>query len=133
MPTVLTAVVVLLSAFAWAAAPHGRVFFVNLKNGDTIAQKSTIKFGVEGMSIVPAGQAADDKTKGHHHLLIDQGPIQAGELVGADATHIHFGKGQTETEVTLSPGKHKLTLQFADGAHRSYGEAMSASVQVTVR
>jgi hypothetical protein len=53
-------------------------------------------------------------------------------VVGADATHIHFGKGQEETELELEPGEYTLTLQFADGFHRSYGEKMSTTIKITV-
>ena len=39
----------------------------------------------------------------------------------ADEKNIYFGKGQTNFEITLEPGEHTLTLQFADGFHQSYG------------
>jgi hypothetical protein len=54
-------------------------------------------------------------------------------MVPKDSTHLHYGKGQTEAEVKLSPGKHKLTLQFADGLHRSYGSKLAATVSVNVK
>ena len=66
-------------------------------------------------------------------LPIDTGPIPAAELVPSDATHLHFGDARTETEVSLSPGTHKLTAQFADGAHHSFGPAMSQTITVTVK
>ena len=53
--------------------------------------------------------------------------------VPADSTSIHYGKGQIETELTLSPGKHTLTMQFADGFHQSYGEEWSATIEVIVQ
>jgi len=53
--------------------------------------------------------------------------------VPTDATHLHFGKGQTETEVTLPPGQYALTMQFANGAHQSYGPEMSKTIHVTVK
>jgi hypothetical protein len=46
---------------------------------------------------------------------------------------MHFGKGQTETEVKLPPGKYKLTMQFANGAHQSYGAGLSKSINITVK
>ena len=70
---------------------------------------------------------------GHHHLIIDGHPVEAGKAVPADATHLHFGKGQTETTLKLAPGPHTLTLQFADGLHQSYGPEMSATITVTVK
>lgn len=71
---------------------------------------------------------------GHHHLLIDAGDsIPAGQVVPKDAQHMHFGKAQSSTEVTLPAGKHVLTLQFADGIHRSYGSQMAATINVIVK
>ena len=82
------------------------------------------------MAIHPAGELVA-KT-GHHHLIVDGAPIPAGKMVPVDAKHIHFGKGQTETVLKLTPGLHTLTLQFADGAHGSYGPNLSSTIQVTV-
>ena len=69
---------------------------------------------------------------GHHHLIVDGQGVPAGEAVPKDDTHIHFGQGQTEHTLELSPGKHTLTLQFADGLHRSYGPALSTTITVEV-
>ena len=111
------------------------VVFDNIKDGDTVSSTFDVKFSVKGMKVVPAGQAIDDKKAGHHHILVDHptGYIPKAEIVPADKKHIHFGKGQTETKLTLSPGKHKLSLQFADGAHRSYGKNLAHSINVTVK
>ena len=106
------------------------VKFVEPANGATVTPKFKVKMGVEGYTIGPVGDLA--KGKGHHHLVVNGGPIPEGTVVPTDATHIHFGKGQTETELDLPPGKHKLTLQFADGAHRSYGPAMSQTIEIEV-
>lgn len=106
------------------------VFFRNLKDGDTVASPFTVEMGVEGMEIEPAGELA--KNKGHHHILINHPANEKGTVVATDSTHIHFGKGQTETELDLHPGDYMLTLQFADGFHRSYGEKMSKSIRITV-
>jgi hypothetical protein len=46
---------------------------------------------------------------------------------------MHFGKGQTETPLTLAPGEHTLSLQFADGLHRSYGAAYRKTIRITVK
>ena len=107
------------------------VTFENLKDGDTVDQSVTIKMGVAGMEIEPAG--AVNAGKGHHHLIIDGAFVAGGQPVPADATHIHFGKGQTEVEINLRPGEHTLTLQFADGIHTSYGEEWSKTITVTAK
>lgn len=108
-----------------------RVFFANLKNNQTVSKKFTVKFGIEGMKIQPAGEIVSGT--GHHHLIINGSAIPAGQVVPADETHIHFGKGQTETEIELKPGKHKLTLQMANGAHLSYGPEVSDTIDVVVK
>jgi len=106
------------------------VFFVNIEDGATLSSPVLVEMGVNGMEVEPAGELA--KYKGHHHIIVDGSFSPIGIVVPADTTHIHFGQGQTSTELTLSPGSHTLTLQFADGFHRSYGEKMSAQVSITV-
>jgi hypothetical protein len=110
-----------------------RVFFIQPKDGETVPRKFKVKMGVEGMKVRPAGEAIDDFTSGHHHLTINAGPIAAGQPVPTDSKHMHFGKGETEVEVTLPPGEHRLTLQFADGAHRSFGPSLSQTIKVQVK
>jgi hypothetical protein len=123
------------------AAPEGlviqevndgqHVFFANLTDGQIVTSPLAVEFGVQGMEVVPAG--AVEENKGHHHLLIDHDFTPAGEVVPpADSTQLHFGKGQLSTTINLAPGKHKLTLQFANGVHMSYGEKMSTSITVSV-
>ncbi len=108
-----------------------KVFFANLEDGQSVTSPLTVEFGVEGMEVVPAG--AIEENKGHHHLLINHDFVGAGEVIPAgDSTLIHFGKGQTSTEVNLAPGDYQLTMQFANGAHMSYGEKMSATINVVV-
>jgi len=110
-----------------------RVFFVSPNDNSEVSAQLKVIMGVVGKSVRPAGEDLADQTSGHHHLIIDGKSIAKGEVIPADEKHIHFGKGQTETEVTLTPGPHTLTLQFADGAHRSYGEELSATISVTVK
>jgi len=111
--------------------PEGaKVFFVSPQDGATVTSPVKIQMGVEGMEVQPAGQIKDGS--GHHHIVIDADPIAKGTLVPADEQHKHFGKGQTETELTLTPGQHTLQLQFANGVHLSYGEQMSSKITITV-
>ena len=108
-----------------------RVFFANLEDGQVVTSPLTVEFGVEGMVVEPAGEVKENS--GHHHLLIDHDFTPAGEVVPpADSTQLHFGKGQLSTEIILAPGEHKLTLQFANGVHMSYGEKMSATINISV-
>ncbi len=107
-----------------------RVFFVAPANGAEVKSPVKIKMGVEGIKVKPAGEVVEGT--GHHHIIINGDSIAAGTVIPADETHRHFGKGQTETELKLDPGENKLTLQFADGAHRSYGEKLSATITIKV-
>ena len=110
--------------------PAGRVFFVEPKNGAKVKSPVKLVFGVEGMDVKPAGELADGT--GHHHLIIGPAGIDEGKAVPKDETHIHFGKGQTSAEVELKKGEHKLTMQFADGNHMSFGEPMATTITITV-
>lgn len=88
--------------------------------------------GVEGIKIEPAGEVKEGF--GHHHILIDAGDsMDKGTVIPTDSSHLHFGKGQTETELTLPSGKHRLSLQFGDGIHQSYGSQLSSSITVNVK
>ena len=109
-----------------------KVRFTNVKNGQTIKPNFKLKFESIGMTVKPAGLLVSGT--GHHHLIINGSFVERGVIVPADEQHIHFGKGQTEYVLNnLKPGKYTLTLQFADGAHASYGEQLSTTVNVTVR
>ena len=107
------------------------VFFVSPANGDTVSTTFLVEMGVEGMEIQPAGEV--NEGFGHHHILINQSGWPGGEIIPPTDTTIHFGKGQTQTELTLEPGDYTITLQFGDGVHRSYGESMAASIGVVVQ
>ncbi len=113
--------------------PEGaKVVFSNLKDNAIISSPFTLEMGVQGMHIDSAGLVK--QASGHHHLIID-GPdsLATGIIVPKDSVNIHFGNAQTEYELKLLPGKHKLTLQLEDGLHRSYGSKLSASIMVNVK
>lgn len=113
-------------------APKGAVTFKSPKDGAVVS--SPVKVVMSStVKIRPAGQDINDHSTGHHHIIVDAGPMAEGQVVPTDATHLHFGKGQTEAEVTLKPGPHTLTLQLADGAHRSYGPELSKTIHVVVK
>lgn len=108
------------------------VYFKNLKDGQTVTSPFKVEMGVDGMSVDTAGVVRAGS--GHHHLLIDAGDsLAAGTVVPKDSQHLHFGNAQTETELSLAPGTHRLTLQFADGLHRSYGGGLANSITVKVK
>jgi hypothetical protein len=121
----------LLIATAVHAQAPARVFFVEPKDGATVTSPVHVKFGVEGMQVAPAGTTTENT--GHHHLLIDGGPLPKGQVIPADDKSLHYGKGQTEADVKLPPGDHTLTMQFGDGGHHSYGPEMSQTIKVHVK
>lgn len=112
--------------------PKLEVAWLEPKDGATVKSPVKMKFGVTGMEIVEAGKDLKNRTVGHHHVLINEDSYPMGEVIPADDTHKHFGKGQTEAELELPKGKHTLALQFADGTHTSYGKPMAATITVTV-
>jgi hypothetical protein len=113
------------------AAPSGRVYIISPENGAAVNSPVTVKFGIEGYTVAPAGTY--EAATGHHHLLIDTGLPPLDQPVPADANHVHFGKGQTETSVELAPGEHTLQLLLGDGNHVPHQPPLaSAIITITV-
>ena len=125
------AAVLMLSACQHLGAPAQAVSLVEPADGATVSSPFKVRFGVVGLTVEPAGDIKP--ASGHHHLLINLDALPAGESVPFSDRHLHFGKGQTEAEVTLPPGPYKLTAQFANGAHQSYGKALSQTIRISVR
>jgi hypothetical protein len=124
---------------AAATAVHANagpgVYFVNLKDGDTVTSPFRVVFGVHGLGIAPA--LIEKENTGHHHLLIDT-ELTEEEMEYAipnDAQHLHFGGGQTETVLQLPSGQHTLQLVFGDLNHELHKPApiMSEKITITVR
>jgi len=101
-------------------APHGaKVFIVSPKSGAHVGQDILVKFGAKVIKVAPSTDTMANT--GHHHLLIDQKELPALDApIPNDATHKHYGKGQTEDMIHLEPGDHTLQLDFADAAHMQF-------------
>jgi len=97
------------------SAPGAVVYFVDLKDGQTVPTKFTVHFGLKGMGVAPAG--SDKANSGHHHLLIDTELPPLDQPIPNDFNHLHFGAGQTEADITLTPGDHTLQLLLGDKNH----------------
>jgi len=67
------------------------------------------------MGVAPSG--VEKPNVGHHHLLIDKAltPEEMTQPITVDEQHVHFGKGQTETMVTLPPASTRCNLCLATG------------------
>ncbi len=122
------------------SAPDAEVYFINLKDGDTVEGPVKVVFGLSGMGVAPAG--IEKEKTGHHHLFIDRPPLGQGEdgadevdyNIPADENHIHFGGGQTETTVELAPGTHTLQLVLADKDHIPHNPPITSEViTITVK
>ncbi|MCZ6463062.1 MAG: DUF4399 domain-containing protein [Proteobacteria bacterium] len=97
-------------------APEGAaVYFISPADGDTLSSPVTVRFGLKGMGVAPAGVA--HATAGHHHLIVDAPLPPTDRPVPADEHHRHFGGGQTEVAIELAPGSHTLQLLLADQNH----------------
>lgn len=122
-----------LPLLARSPAPQGtELYFISPKNGETVASPVTVRFGLKGMGVAPAGTHKEGT--GHHHLLIDTPVPPLDQPVPTDDHHKHFGAGQTETVITLPPGKHTLQLLLGDFAHTPHAPpVMSEPITITVQ
>jgi uncharacterized protein DUF4399 len=114
-----------------AAPSDAQLRFVGLQDGSVLPQNATIRFGLVNMGVAPAG--IDKANTGHHHLLIDAKLPPLDEPIPNDFNHLHFGAGQTEATVTLSPGRHTIQLLLGDANHVPHDPpVMSQPITVTV-
>ncbi|MEK9943442.1 MAG: DUF4399 domain-containing protein [Gammaproteobacteria bacterium] len=119
-----------LSEAALANSP--KVYFIEPANGAFVQETFKVKFGLENFGVAPAGY--DIPNTGHHHLLIDTILADLKLPIPADSKHIHFGKGQTETSITLEKGEHQLTLVMGNFAHIPHDEPIiSETITVIVK
>jgi hypothetical protein len=118
--------------FRQPSPPGARVYFIAPKNGAVISGPVTVKFGLSGMGVAPAG--VDKKDTGHHHLLIDTTLEDDKAPIPADDKHRHFGNGQTETTINLPPGRHTLQLVLGDYQHIPFNPMVASEViTITVK
>jgi hypothetical protein len=123
--------IIALAFISCKQSQTSEVFFVEPKDGAELTSPFTVKFGVKNLLVEPAGEIKAGS--GHHHLLINSDSTPSGESIPADQTHIHYGKAQTEAQISLEPGTYKLTMQFANGAHQSYGSELSKTINIIVK
>lgn len=143
--TSFVAALVLTASIGWAggetpANPDAEVYFINLEDGQTVSSPFRVKFGLRGMGVAPAG--ADQEMTGHHHLFINRPPLGEGEDgadelangIPSDENHIHFGGGQTETELDLPPGQHTMQLVLGDAGHVPHSTPIVSNlITITVK
>ena len=111
---------------------NAEVFIISPKNGDELTNPVLVQFGIKGMDVAKAGALMPNT--GHHHLLIDAELPALDQPIAKDANHMHFGGAQTETTLTLAPGKHTLQLLLGDGNHVPHHPAVvSKVITITVK
>jgi hypothetical protein len=103
------------SAARHPSPPGAKVYIVSPEDGATVPLTLHVQFGLDNMAVVRAG--VDMPNSGHHHLLIDAPLPPLDEPIPNDENHLHFGAGQTEATITLTPGKHILQLLLGDASH----------------
>ena len=111
---------------------NAAVFILEPGDGAIVSSPVTIKFGISNMQIAPAG--TDQENSGHHHILLDLEELPDMSLpIPANDNIIHFGKGQTETTIELTPGKHSLQLLLGNYLHIPHKQVViSKRISITV-
>ena len=115
------------------SAPGAKVYIISPAHGEEVEKTFSVKFGLKGMGIAPAGIKFENT--GHHHLLVDvdelpdlDKPLESTEKI------LHFGKGQTETTLTLEHGSHSLQLVLGDYLHIPHDKpVISKKIWITVK
>ena len=114
------------------APPGAQVYFHYPIDGLSVPERFTVRIGLRGMGVAPAG--VDHARTGHHHLLIDTDPGPPDQPIPSDYNNIHLGNGQTEVVVTLPKGRHTLQLLLGDHNHTPHvPPVMSPKITVNVR
>lgn len=115
------------------ASPKGaEVYFHYPIDGIRVPQRFTVRIGLRGIGVAPAGVVKP--LTGHHHLLVDADKPDPDAPIPSDYNHIHLGNGQTEVVLTLKPGTHTLQLLLGDHAHIPHVPAvMSKKITIYVR
>ncbi|MCS1407773.1 MAG: hypothetical protein M2R45_00933 [Verrucomicrobia subdivision 3 bacterium] len=115
------------------SAPGAKTYIISPANGEMVGTTFTVKFGLQGMGIAPAGIKFDNT--GHHHLLIDVEELpDLNKPLPATDNILHYGKGQTETTLTLKPGSHSLQLVLGDYLHIPHDKpVISRKIWITVK
>ena len=109
------------------------LYIISPKDGATVSGPFWCVFGLRGMGISHAGDQFPNS--GHHHLLIDvDEPLNPSEPIPQDKKHLHYGAGQTEALIELSPGRHTLQLVLGDAKHFPFNPPLvSKKITITVK
>lgn len=113
------------------SAPDGAsLYFIQPNDGETVTSPVTVKFGLKGMGVAPAGVAKADT--GHHHLVVDGDLPPLDRPIPSSGTYRHFGGGQTQATLDLASGEHTLQLVLGDADHVPHDPPV-VSQRITIR
>jgi len=116
-----------------AASTTPRVFFVEPVNGATVKSPVHLKFSTENFMImaVPAEVKEVRAGMGHHHVGVDIDCLPPGSEIPKANPWVHFGKGDADIDMQLTPGPHKLTLEAGDDKHMTMS-GLCQTINITV-
>ncbi len=130
---IITALLLVQLFVGASAAESASAYIVSPANGAVVSNPITVVFGLRGpYGVAPAGVVKE--ATGHHHLLIDTDLPDLSLPIPNDEHHLHFGGGQTEVVLELTPGEHRLQLLLGDFAHIAHKPPiMSEPITITVK
>ena len=122
-----------LSGAAHSPPDYAKIFFVDLKDGDTVKTLFRVGFGIEGFGVVPAGYKGKERhNAGHFHLLVDVQELPDMDApIARGVNHIHYDQGETEAVLELAPGRHTLQLLLGDEEHEPHAPPL-ISEKITI-
>ena len=127
-------IVLIATASACGTGSKPRVFFVEPQDGATVKSPVHLKFGAENYQVAAVPQGTVDTARpgmGHYHVAVDSDCLSAGTVIQKAAPWVHFGTGNSEIDMQLPPGMHKLTLELGDDMHRAV-EGLCTTITVNV-
>ena len=118
----------LLTSFVVA---NPELYFIEPQDGKTYTTEVAVKFGLKDFGVAPAGYNIPNT--GHHHLIINAELPILTLPIPANENYVHFGLGQTETNLTLEPGTYTLQLLMGNYLHIPHENPLfSKVISITV-
>ena len=121
------------SAVKEVADNNESIYIISPKNGDEVTNPVRVVFGLKDMGVAPAG--TNKKNTGHHHLLINLDELPDLKLpLPSNENLVHFGLGQTETDIKLKKGINTLQLILGNHMHVPHQPPLiSKKINIIVR